>query len=70
MMSAAQFRLIHDVYTPHAIADSIAVFSHLCTASADNRGDHSILVIEGADEMLQQEMLNYILALSVPQLLA
>jgi hypothetical protein len=47
----------------------IAAFAHLCAARMDLAGDYIVLTVEGRDELLHAELLNYILALSSQALL-
>lgn len=64
-----QYRLTAGIYTPNAIAAGIEAFAHLCTATAYNGDDHTILTISSNDSVLDAELLNYILTLSAQELL-
>ena len=64
-----EYRLSSDIYTEQAVAEGIKAFAHLCTATSYPAGDYTILRIDGTDDMLHAELLNYILALSAQTIL-
>ena len=64
-----EYRLSIDIYAPQAVADGIQAFAHLCTATGHPAGDHTILRVDTTDDLLPEELLNYILALSAQSLL-
>lgn len=64
-----QYELTRDIYTPAAIDSGITAFAHLVPADAEHHEAYSVLTVKAADNAIAAELLNYVLALSVQQLL-
>jgi hypothetical protein len=64
-----QYELTHAIYTPRSIDAGVQAFAQICQATAAHGADSSVVTITGADETLDSELLNYILALTAQELL-
>jgi hypothetical protein len=65
----SEYVLASEIYTPEAVAAGIKAFANHCNATAQPREGHTILSIEGTDDVHHAELLNYILTLSAQALL-
>ncbi|MGJ5814511.1 hypothetical protein [Paludibaculum fermentans] len=63
------YRLSTEVYTRDAVANGVAAFAHLCTAQMCDEIDYTLLTLDGGEQWLHAELLNYILGLSAKDLL-